>query len=310
MAEVWAHAPAKDGTLLFLLALADQADDETRCAWPGSKVLSQRARCSKRTAYRHAERLEKAGIVRRLEGDERPVRYDKSAGRETTCWQIQPRDQWRPVDDDDEQDEGCQPVTGVIRDTPGVTPLTRRGVRRVTSGVSPVSIEPSTNNQQRTPKKNRRAAPDADLPVVGGLPPEPEEQAPRRPQVVRKAGSRNPALLAQVFEQRASLAGGGDGRAITLGSALSRQMKSWRDDKGIDLDDVAAAIDIFFASDHYKRPGIAFWKTFVSNIDALLAKVADAEPIDHVAATAVVTTDFDTAEAYEAHMARQLGLVG
>ncbi len=87
------------------------------------------------------------------------------------------------------------------------------------------------------------------------------------------AGTRNTALVARYFEECAAFHHPGDGRAATLGSALTRRLTTWRDRNRIDVDDLVSAIDIFFMTQGYQRPDGAFWKTFLSNIDALLEKV-------------------------------------
>ncbi|BDB62332.1 helix-turn-helix domain-containing protein [Rhodococcus sp. RDE2] len=58
---------------IILIALADRAGDDGRCAWPSQEWLAQRGRCSTRTVRRHLKALEARGLIRR--GDQRHVAH-------------------------------------------------------------------------------------------------------------------------------------------------------------------------------------------------------------------------------------------
>lgn len=107
--EVLDRAPCKGNALVLLIALADQAGDTDRCAWPGIELLKHRGRCSRATAYRQMDTLVSMGVIERLEvGDTRvPARRQGS----TTCWYIRPADMWPP-----RIDEGITPAVVTPRD--------------------------------------------------------------------------------------------------------------------------------------------------------------------------------------------------
>lgn len=63
MTWVWDHSPAAGTDLLMLLAIADQANDAGRDAWPSIKTLAQRTRLDQRTVRRVLKRLADAGHV-------------------------------------------------------------------------------------------------------------------------------------------------------------------------------------------------------------------------------------------------------
>lgn len=86
-AMLWAlnEAPVDDAqSVLVLLGLADNADEDGRAAWPSVATLAERARCSPRTVHRHLSALKAAGVIREgdqtlvagLRPDRRPVVYD------------------------------------------------------------------------------------------------------------------------------------------------------------------------------------------------------------------------------------------
>lgn len=61
MNHVWDGVPhVKPAVKLFLMAIADQADDDGYC-WPGIELLHTRANISKRSAINHLETLENFG---------------------------------------------------------------------------------------------------------------------------------------------------------------------------------------------------------------------------------------------------------
>lgn len=67
---VWQRSSAKKTDLLVLLAIADNANEETFEAWPSVETIARKARVDKRTAQRALRRLEAQGeiVVLRLGG--------------------------------------------------------------------------------------------------------------------------------------------------------------------------------------------------------------------------------------------------
>lgn len=68
MSEVWKYSKARGTDRLVLLALADQARDETREAWPSISYLAKRCLCDKRTVQRNIRNLEGIGEVLVIRG--------------------------------------------------------------------------------------------------------------------------------------------------------------------------------------------------------------------------------------------------
>jgi helix-turn-helix protein len=61
---VWDRSRVRRSSdLLVLLAIADYAHNDGRNAWPSTKTLAQRARCSERNVRRILERLERMGEI-------------------------------------------------------------------------------------------------------------------------------------------------------------------------------------------------------------------------------------------------------
>lgn len=75
MNAVWSQAEVDQTTLLVLLSLADQANDEGR-TWPSVAHLAQRARCSERHVRRILKELEESGWLR----------IEHRAGRSSMYW--------------------------------------------------------------------------------------------------------------------------------------------------------------------------------------------------------------------------------
>lgn len=63
MSEVWAHSRARGTALLVHLAFADNADRESRLAWPSNESLTQRTRASLRSVQRAKRELEDLGAL-------------------------------------------------------------------------------------------------------------------------------------------------------------------------------------------------------------------------------------------------------
>lgn len=62
---VWEHAPVKSGELVVLLALADNAHDDGRGAYPSQTELARKARMTGRQVRNCLKALETAGHIRR-----------------------------------------------------------------------------------------------------------------------------------------------------------------------------------------------------------------------------------------------------
>ena len=65
--EVWEHSSQKGGALLVLLALADNANNETHLAWPSVRDLARRSRMSERQVRNILRQLEAAKEIRCIE---------------------------------------------------------------------------------------------------------------------------------------------------------------------------------------------------------------------------------------------------
>lgn len=77
MTWVWDHAPVAGTELLLMLAIADQADDHGRNAWPSVQTLAQRTRLDQRTVQRVVKRLVAGGtLVVHSGGGRRSNRYE------------------------------------------------------------------------------------------------------------------------------------------------------------------------------------------------------------------------------------------
>lgn len=63
MTEVWEHAPVEQGALLVLLALADNASEDTRQCWPGLGSLSRKSRLQERQVRNCIASLRDLGII-------------------------------------------------------------------------------------------------------------------------------------------------------------------------------------------------------------------------------------------------------
>lgn len=84
MSWVWDHSDASGSELLLLLAIADQANDDGRDAWPSIKTLAQRTRLDERTVRRVLKRLARSGhIIVRPGGGRRSNHYDVIMTRQT-----------------------------------------------------------------------------------------------------------------------------------------------------------------------------------------------------------------------------------
>lgn len=80
-AEAWHESGASGTALLVLLALADNADTDTRKAWPGLDYLARKTRTSRDTVRRALRSLEKSGDVTLVEA---------GSGRKSSLWLVHP----------------------------------------------------------------------------------------------------------------------------------------------------------------------------------------------------------------------------
>jgi hypothetical protein len=67
MQRVWDYSEAREGALLVLLAIADNADSETGEAWPSIKLLAQKTRLSPRAVSYATKKLVDLGEIEVLE---------------------------------------------------------------------------------------------------------------------------------------------------------------------------------------------------------------------------------------------------
>lgn len=90
MDDVWHNSKVLGNDRLLLLAIADNADEEKRIAWPSVDTLSRKTRIPRRTIFRCIKRLVKAGELEivehgRREGHSNTYRvlvekYERKAG--------------------------------------------------------------------------------------------------------------------------------------------------------------------------------------------------------------------------------------
>lgn len=109
MSEVWAAPPVGGSQLLVLLALADNADDDRRYAWPSVTTLARKTRLSERSVQRALRDLEDAQIIATVKPGGRT-----EEGNRATVYRVE--EVGRQID--------TPPVGGDTHDTPGVTSVT------------------------------------------------------------------------------------------------------------------------------------------------------------------------------------------
>lgn len=122
--EVWERSRQKGGALLVLLALADNANNETHLAWPSVRDLARRSRMSERQVQ---------NILRKLQAD-REIRCIEPGGmygtrRRATVYRV-----FHPED----RGEKTAPLP-----TGGEAGNTGRGEISAPEGVNPTSPQPS-----------------------------------------------------------------------------------------------------------------------------------------------------------------------
>lgn len=186
-ATLWAYdeAPVEKPTeLLVLIALADEANDAGRNAFPAVAKIASRARCKPRAAKYALRALEDAGVIRRgdqsiaarhiARADRRPVVYDldltvtwASVGKEDPLTALRgaadaPRD---GVHDDAPGSE----ERGAPERTDGVHAEAPRGAPEGTDGVHGGAPDPTTNP---TEDPTTDPTPAADAAASNGKPQE------------------------------------------------------------------------------------------------------------------------------------------
>ena len=135
MSWVWAESKAQGPDLLVLLAIADQAREESGEAWPAVSTLAGKARVSERTVQRCVRRLVDLGEleVRESEGRNGVNVYRVVMGRHTVTPTDSHPDRESPAQPEQEQTK--EGVTQSPRHADGVTPVTPRGDTGVTRTV-------------------------------------------------------------------------------------------------------------------------------------------------------------------------------
>jgi hypothetical protein len=149
-ATLWAYdrAPVERPTeLLVLIALADEANDEGRNAFPSVARIAHRARCKPRAAKYALRALEEAGVI--VRGDQSiAARHIARADRRPTVYDLclDKVDEARLTD----EKRGAP-------DAPGEERGAREGTNGVHGGAPDPSIDPTTN-----PTKDPAPSADAD----------------------------------------------------------------------------------------------------------------------------------------------------
>lgn len=192
MAEVWHQPPVSQGKLLVLLALADNADEETRRAWPSVKTLARKTVLSERQVQYCLKALADAGVIEIL----------PNAGPSgTNVYHIYEPSEW-----------GGAKTAGVQPTSPGGEPDCTGGVQSTSpGGVQPIAPEPSIRTIKE-PSKNHQSARDEIAEAVSAYNAVAEETGWPEVQVI------NPKRRA-ALTQRLKEAGGLDGWLAALAKA-------------------------------------------------------------------------------------------
>ena len=140
--DIWKYSKHQGSALLLLLAIGDQARDETRTAWPSTSYLAKKTRLSMRSIHRLVSDLEESG----------EVEVERNRGRNrVNLYYIRPyaKDEnvpdshilFEPIDTSVEIDAIGKCVTG---DVENVTPVTLN----VTPVASKCDIPPTSNHKE------------------------------------------------------------------------------------------------------------------------------------------------------------------
>jgi hypothetical protein len=152
-AMLWAlnEAPVDDAqTVLVLIGLADNANEDGTGSWPSVQTLAERARCSPRTVQRHLATLKTLHLIREgnqalvagYRPDRRPVVYDLNLA-------LKRGDNLTP-----------RAERGDTGDVNGVTPVTERGDTCVTQTVQEPLPGTVQGESPPTPQPLRLVQPD------------------------------------------------------------------------------------------------------------------------------------------------------
>ncbi|WP_053207965.1 helix-turn-helix domain-containing protein [Jiangella muralis] len=148
-AMLWAlnDAPVSNPTEAFVLvALADNAWDDGRGAFPSVATIAYRTRVSERTVQRTLRDLEAAGVISRAEDQSPAAVYGRYAPIVYELDMTRRRDDPPPSKSKRAAQQGRQSVTPARNEgRQSVTPHPTRGDTDDTQGVTLVSPEPSTN---------------------------------------------------------------------------------------------------------------------------------------------------------------------
>jgi hypothetical protein len=123
--EVWSNPPVSQGKLLVLLALADNADEEARTAWPSVKTLARKSVLSERQVQYCIKELAALGII---------DVYPSAGPSGVNKYRVRKPSEWG----------GAKTAGGELHFTGGVKPIAPGGVKPIAPkpSIEP-SIEPS-----------------------------------------------------------------------------------------------------------------------------------------------------------------------
>jgi len=164
--KVWEHSAHKGTTLLVLLSLADQANDEGWC-WPSIGTIAAKSRMSERQVQRAIQSLAASGEIEIAAGagPNKVNRYRVLVDR-LGCGAAIEDGAHGDADSEDEGGDKMSPQ-GVTPVSPpdageGVTPTVVEGDIHGQKGVTPVSPKPSLNRQEPSARGRASAASRGD----------------------------------------------------------------------------------------------------------------------------------------------------
>lgn len=272
MAEVWDNADVSSGELLFLLALADRAADDHRCAWPGVRVLQERARASRATVYRYAETAQERRIIERCPDDEIPEQYSRRGGRETVVWRFLPVEEWQRSATDPLQ-EGSQIETGLTSETPGVSSVRPEPTTTTTTGEELPATQESPSlrraRRERTKPGRRRlrqAEPDDMSDAVDAIwhtdDEDDDREPPRSVRRPRNQSADSAWGLNKYLRDGLFLATGrvGDHNDYAMMGFFSKAKKA-----GLTPETLREMVDVFVSDPNLINASRARWTTFIGS---------------------------------------------
>ena len=145
MTAVW-KLNLPDDEKIILLKLADCADDDGMNAFPSVNRIAVECGTSERTVQRRLRSLEEKGLIRIVR---------EATATMSRTYQVC-TDRGDKLTPQDYKKRGDKLTPGVVRDTPGVTPVTRRGDTSDTLNVIETSVEPSLSFVGRSAKEMKR----------------------------------------------------------------------------------------------------------------------------------------------------------